>query len=97
MRNAYASRVTAAAVVICAGVLAPAAARAQLPTEPVERARVIGEIRQNNERQLTILDRQGRVVATVGSRDMYFDLVLSPDARRVTPHEARNAGCHIAC
>jgi eukaryotic-like serine/threonine-protein kinase len=83
VRNAFASRVTAAAVVICVGVLAPAAAQAQLPTDPVERARVIAELRQINARQLTILDRQGRAVATVGSRDMYFDPVLSPDARRV--------------
>ena len=74
---------TAAAVVICAGALAPAPARARLPTDPVERARVIAELRQMNARQLTILDRQGRAVATVGSRDMYFDPVLSPDARRV--------------
>ena len=83
MRNPFVVGVTAAAVVICAGLLAPSPARAQLPTEPVERARVIAEMRQNFARQLTILDRQGRVVAAVGSRDMSFDPVLSPDARRI--------------
>ena len=83
MRNPFAVGVTAAAVVICAGLLAASPARAQLPTEPVERARVIAEMRQNFARQLTIFDRQGRVVAAVGSRDMSFDPVLSPDARRI--------------
>ena len=60
MRNPFAVGVTAAAVVICAGLLAPSPARAQLPTEPVERARVIAEMRQNFARQLTIwIDRGG--------------------------------------
>jgi Tol biopolymer transport system component len=65
-----------------AWLLAPRAADAQLPSDPAERARVIAEIIQSGARQLTIFDRQGRVVSTIGSRDMYFQPVLSPDATR---------------
>jgi Tol biopolymer transport system component len=68
-------------VVAC--VVWPGSARAQLPSDPAERARVIAEVRQNFASQLTVFDRQGRVATTIGSRDLYFEPVLSPDSTRV--------------
>jgi len=63
-------------------LLAPAASQAQLPRDPVERARVVSQIMEMNARQLTLFDRQGRPVSTVGTRDLYNQPVLSPDATR---------------
>src|SRR5512134_2666073 len=64
-------------------LLAPAFAQAQLPRDPAERARVIAEIFKANSRQITVFDREGKVVNSVGSRDLYNQPVLSPDATRV--------------
>jgi len=59
------------------------AAEAQLPTDPVERARVIAEIFQNNASQLTIFDRQANPVTRVGPRDLHGRPTLSPDGKRI--------------
>jgi Tol biopolymer transport system component len=63
--------------------LAPVASQAQLPRDPAERARVIAQIMEVNARQLTLFDRQGRPVSTVGTRDLYNQPVFSPDATRM--------------
>jgi Tol biopolymer transport system component len=67
---------------LCAVLLAPALSQAQLPRDPVERARVVSQIMEMNARQLTLFDRQGRPVTTVGTRDLYNQPVLSPDTTR---------------
>jgi Tol biopolymer transport system component len=64
-------------------LLAPVASQAQLPRDPAERARVVAQIMEANARQLTLFDRQGRPVSTVGTRDLYNQPVLSPDATRI--------------
>jgi dipeptidyl aminopeptidase/acylaminoacyl peptidase len=64
-------------------LLAPVASQAQLPRDPAERARVVAQIMEANARQLTIFDRQGQPVATVGTRDLYNQPVFSPDATRI--------------
>jgi Tol biopolymer transport system component len=64
-------------------VLVPQSGHAQLPRDPAERARVVAQIMEANARQLTVFDRQGRQVTTVGSRDLYNQPVFSPDATRM--------------
>src|SRR5262245_32287010 len=64
-------------------LLAPATSQAQLPRDPAERARVVSQIMEMNARQLTLFDRQGRPVTTVGTRDLYNQPVFSPDATRI--------------
>ena len=56
---------------------------AQLPRDPVERARVITEIMETQSRALTLFDRQGNNVGVVGSRDLYNQPVFSPDLTRM--------------
>ena len=78
------NRTSLTATALCAALLlAPAVSRAQLPRDPVERARVISQIMEMNARQLTVFDRQGRPVTTVGTRDLYNQPVFSPDATRM--------------
>src|SRR5215475_3031777 len=57
-------------------LLAPFSAQAQLPTDPAERAKVIEQIFQVNARQLTLFDRQGKMLSQIGTRDMYGAPVL---------------------
>ena len=71
------------AVIVSALLLVPIVSEAQLPRDPVERARVVSQIMEANARQLTLFDRQGRPVTTVGTRDLYNQPVLSPDLTRV--------------
>jgi Tol biopolymer transport system component len=75
--------ITTAAVAFAALLLRPVPAEAQLPTDPVERAKVIAQIFAANSRQLTLFDREGKEVSLVGPRDLYNQPVLSPDAKRV--------------
>ena len=56
---------------------------AQLPTDPVERAKVIAQIMQANARQLTLYDREGKELNSVGPKDLYNQPVFSPDAKRL--------------
>ena len=60
-----------------------AATRAQLPRDPVERARVIAEIMQANASQITIFDRAAKPIAEVGDRALQGRPVLSPDDKRI--------------
>jgi Tol biopolymer transport system component len=76
------SPIVAAAALALVGFLARPAA-AQLPRDPVERARVIKEILQANARQLTLFDRAGKPVVQIGPRAMYNRPVLSPDSKRI--------------
>src|SRR6478609_8345764 len=58
-----------------------AAERARVEAE--QRAQAIERNARENARQLTLLDKQGTVVATVGERGLYNQPVLSPDVTRV--------------
>jgi Tol biopolymer transport system component len=58
-----------------------AADRARVEAE--QRAQAIERNARENARQLTLFDKQGKVVATVGDRALYNQPVLSPDATRV--------------
>jgi Tol biopolymer transport system component len=58
-------------------------AAAQLPRDPEERAKAIAQIMQNNARQITLFDREGKQLNAVGVRDLYSQPVFSPDAKRV--------------
>jgi len=69
--------------VLSAIFLAPVASEAQLPKDPVERAKIIAQIFEANARQLTLFDRAGNEVARIGARDLYNQPVLSPDKTRV--------------
>ena len=75
----------AASAVVCAALLlAPPLVQGQpLPRDPAERARIIAQILEANARQLTLFDRRGQAVGTVGLRDLYNQPLLSPDAKRV--------------
>ena len=82
MKNPYPTCI-AAVVVSAISLLAPLPGEAQLPKDPVERAKVIAQIFQANARQLTLFDREGKEVGLVGPRDLYQQPVLSPDRARV--------------
>ena len=52
-------------ILACATLLlAPLQSEAQLPRDPVERARVISQIMETQSRQLTLFDRQGKRLAS---------------------------------
>jgi len=72
-----------AAAVCGALLLAAMPAKAQLPTDPVERAKVIAQIFEANASQLTLFDRTGKEISKIGSRDLYQQPVLSPDNKHV--------------
>ena len=76
--------VAASAVVCAVALLAPPLVQGQpLPRDPAERARIIAQVLEANARQLTLFDRRGQSVGTVGLRDLYVQPVLSPDTKRV--------------
>ena len=63
---------------------APAAAQDErAKQETAERARQIAQAFENNARVLTMFDRAGKSVGTIGARGMYQQPVLSPDRSRV--------------
>jgi len=78
VKTAY--RIAATIVVV---LLAALRAVAQLPTDPEERAKVIAQIMQANARQVTLFDREGKELNSVGVKDLYAQPVFSPDAKRV--------------
>jgi Tol biopolymer transport system component len=78
VKSAY--RIAAIVVVV---LLAALRAAAQLPTDPEERAKVIAQIMQANARKLTLFDREGKELNSVGAKDLYAQPVFSPDAKRV--------------
>jgi Tol biopolymer transport system component len=85
-----------AGAALCASLLNPAPGRAQnapQPAEPAqtdrarqeaaERARQIAQAFEANARVLTLFDRSGQTVGTIGTRGIYQQPVLSPDRSRV--------------
>jgi len=72
-------------VAIVAGLLLTAVfpSYAQLPRDPEERKKVLAQIFEANARQLTLFDRDGKNVGQIGTRDLYNQVLLSPDRTRV--------------
>ena len=83
MTNSCRTSIVTAAAVLSVALLVPRPAAAQLPRDPVERAKIIAQIFQANARQLTVYDREGNQLNQVGPRDMYNQPILSPDTKRV--------------
>src|SRR5215510_5145537 len=81
--NSHRVRIVTAAAMSAALMLAAIPAMAQLPTDPVERAKVIAQIFEANASQLTLFDRSGKEITKIGSRDLYNQPVLSPDNKHV--------------
>src|SRR5687767_2530264 len=52
------------------------------PEEQAARTRAIAQARTNGN-QLTVFDREGKVLHTVGQRDLYQQPSLSPDGNRI--------------
>ena len=63
-------------------LLAPLSSEAQLPRDPVERARIISQIMETQSRQLTLFDRQGQARRRGWTADLYNQPVF---------HRTRNA------
>ena len=59
MKFSYRTSIVPALGLLCALLLSPLASEAQLPKDPVERAKIIAQIFEANARQLTLFDRQG--------------------------------------
>src|SRR5204862_4194906 len=70
-------------IVFAALLLAAPPGLAQLPSDPAERAKVIAQILQTNAQQLTIFDRSGNLVKTIGTRALYNQPALSPNGKRL--------------
>ncbi len=88
MTNTCGIRVLIAAAVVCAAVLlAPAPGRSQRGDRPrpisAARAQNIARRIELNATTLTIFDRQGKTVATIGPRALYSEMALSPDGKRL--------------
>ena len=91
MKNAYQLAIVITGAALSAALLmAPAPAMAQVPTPAdsdeeadAARARRIAERFEANARVLTVFDRQGNVVTTVGERAIYRGPVFSPDRTRL--------------
>jgi Tol biopolymer transport system component len=64
-------------------LLTAAYAQAQLPTDPEQRAKIIAQNLQANSSQLTLFDRDGKTLGTIGSKDLQDQPVFSPDGKRL--------------
>jgi len=82
VKNSYrfAIVVTLAACTLAASVAGYGQA---LPTDPVERAKVVAQFFEANARRLMLFDREGKEAGVVGQRDVYNQPVFSPDRTRV--------------
>ena len=78
MKNSYRIAITLAVLLLTASYTF-----AQLPTDPEERAKVIAQVMRANARQLTLFDREGKELNSVGPKDLYQQPVFSPDAKRL--------------
>jgi len=76
-------RFVAKGVVFAAWMLAAAPGEAQLPRDPVERAKIVAQIFEQNASQLTLFDREGKELTKIGARAMHDRPVLSPDGKRI--------------
>jgi len=88
MKNsAHIAIVMTAAVLVGALMLVPAPGFGQASSEEKARvaakAKAIAQTFEANARTLTIFDRQGKAVTTVGPRAIYNTPVFSPDAKRL--------------
>jgi Tol biopolymer transport system component len=79
---------TAGALAVAAALLGLTARAQQLPTDPIERAKVIAQIMAANARQLTIFDRDGKPLTRIGKPDLYGRPALSPDGKMVAVSKA---------
>ncbi len=91
MKNTYQFAMVMAAVALSAALLlaqapglgqAPATASADDKAKAAK-AKRIAEVFERDARVLTVFDRQGKVVATVGERALYNQAVFSPDRTRL--------------
>ncbi|MFB3112768.1 MAG: hypothetical protein ACE10G_12105 [Gemmatimonadales bacterium] len=91
MKNAYQVAIVIMGASLSSAVLmAPVPAMAQVPTSAnaddeanIARAIRIAQDFEENARVLTVFDRQGTVVTTVGERAIYQNPVFSPDRTRL--------------
>jgi Tol biopolymer transport system component len=91
VKNTYQVAMVMATAALCAVLLlAPAPALGQAPApataadkDKAVRARRIAERFERDARVLTVFDRQGNVVTTVGERALYNRPVFSPDRTRL--------------
>ena len=84
MNRRYWKAISIAAAVGCvASLLAPVPVAGQLPSDPVARAQAIAETFERNARQLTVFDRDGKVVNVVGPRGLYNQPSFSHDGKRL--------------
>jgi Tol biopolymer transport system component len=56
---------------------------AQLPKDPEERAKAIAQMMAANASQLTLFDREGKQLSTVGGKELQNQPAFSPDGRRL--------------
>lgn len=79
--------VTTAAAICTALLLIPGRGLGQLPVDEKAKAalkaKLIAKNFEQNARPLTLFDRQGKVVGTVGPRALYNQPVFSPDGTRI--------------
>jgi len=90
MKQSYRTAINIAAAALFA-VLVLTPGRGQAPTAQEKakiRARNIAQTVELASRFITIYDRQGKVVKTVGPKGLYQQPVFSPDAKRIAVVEA---------
>ena len=89
MKNTYQVAMVMVTAALCAALLlAPAPGLGQTPApatarDQAVRAQRLAEQLERNARVLTVFDRQGKVLSTVGERAIYRDPVFSPDRTRL--------------
>ena len=91
MKNTYRVAMVMVTAALCAALLlAPLPGRGQTPApatasdkDKALRAKRIAEQFEANARVLTVFDRQGKVVTTVGEPAIYSQPVFSPDRTRL--------------
>lgn len=79
---------TSGAVLCAALLVCPVSARGQDDRQNAARAERVAREFEAAARVLTVFDRQGKVVTTVGQRGVYFDPVFSPDRTRLAVIQA---------
>ena len=85
MRRLYRIAIITIAVALSAALLVPsvfAQGENLTPEERAARARAIAQARANGP-QLTVFDREGKVLKVVGQRDLWGQPSLSPDSTRI--------------
>jgi hypothetical protein len=86
MKQTIRIAVIAAATLSAVLILVPVSGLGQAPPDEqakAARAREIERNFQNNAREITLFDRQGKVLKMIGPRAIYNQPILSPDATRI--------------